>query len=95
MIKYYTYVAESERGPFYTGETKNPANRMLLHRTGKGAKFFRMYKFKELRMLTEFDTLSEARREENRIKKLSRKEKIILIENRKNETKRLKKLFDI
>ena len=95
--KCYVYIIECKDSRYYTGETKNPKVRMEQHKTGKGgAKFTKSFGFNELVMLIECEDKSAARKEEWRIKhKLSKEEKLDLIEKNIQETIRLKKFFDL
>lgn len=82
--KYYTYIILTEKDTLYCGYTDDVEKRYQAHLTGKGAKYTKAFKPKELVFVKEFSTKSEAQKEEYRIKKLSRKEKMQLIIENKN-----------
>ncbi|GBF23637.1 putative endonuclease, partial [Candidatus Gastranaerophilus sp. (ex Termes propinquus)] len=63
----------------YCGIAKDVDKRFSEHLEGVGAKYTRANKPKEIVYRREFETKSEALREELRIKSLSRKEKLGLI----------------
>jgi len=76
------YIIESSDGKLYTGITTDMEKRWLSHSTGKGAKFFRSRSPKVLRFLEDQHTRSSASKREADIKKLSRKEKLELIQSK-------------
>lgn len=78
--KYYTYIILTEKDTLYCGYTDDVEKRYQAHLTGKGAKYTKAFKPKELVFVKEFSTKSEAQKEEYRIKKLSRQQKMKLIE---------------
>ena len=82
--KYYTYIILTEKDTLYCGYTDDVEKRYQAHLTAKGAKYTKAFKPKELVFVKEFSTKSEAQKEECRIKKLSRKEKMQLITENKN-----------
>jgi len=79
--KYYTYLLLTENNKFYCGYTCNLEERFQKHLNGFGAKFTRINKPLKFVYTKEFLTISEAMKEEYRIKQLSRKQKEALIEN--------------
>lgn len=76
---YYTYMLLIENGSLYCGYTDNVEKRFQKHISGKGAKYTRAHKPIKIVYSKEFCTKSEAMKEEARIKKLSHKEKLELI----------------
>lgn len=78
--KYYTYIILTEKDTLYCGYTDDVEKRYQAHLSGKGAKYTKAFKPKELVYVKEFPTKSEAQKEEYRIKKLSRQQKMKLIE---------------
>jgi len=76
---FYVYIILTVTNKLYCGYTDNIEKRYSLHCSGKGAKFTRANKPLKLVYTAEFCTKSEALKEENRIKKLSRKKKLELI----------------
>ncbi len=73
---------ETEGGRLYTGITTDPSRRFEQHRSGKGgAKFFRTDPPKRICFQQPFPDRSTASKQEYRLKRLSRKEKLALIEH--------------
>ena len=83
----YVYILECEDGSYYTGWTNDLNRRFAMHCKGKGAKYTRGRGPVELVYLEEFDTKQEAMSKEPKIKRLTRKEKLLLIENYQQEQK--------
>ena len=83
----YTYILECADGTYYTGWTNDLEKRLEAHNEGKGAKYTRGRGPVELVYLEEFDTKQEAMSKEAKIKRLTRKEKLLLIENYQQEQK--------
>ena len=81
----YTYILKCSDGTYYTGWTNDMAKRLKTHNEGKGAKYTRGRGPVELVYLEEFDTKQEAMSKEAKIKRLTRKEKLLLIENYQQE----------
>ena len=77
--KYYTYIILTEKNTFYCGYTDDAKKRFQAHLEGKGAKYTRANKPVKLVYQKEFDTKSDAMKEEARIKKLTHQEKLKLI----------------
>lgn len=72
---------ETEGGRLYTGISTDPKRRFEQHRSGKGgAKFFRTDPPRRICYLHECVDRSDASRQEYRLKQLSRKQKLQLIE---------------
>ena len=69
----YTYIVKCSDGSLYTGWTNNLEKRIKDHNAGRGAKYTK-----------EFPTKQEAMKREWEIKRLSRKEKLSMIENSKS-----------
>lgn len=83
------YILECGDGTLYTGITDRLEHRLAAHRAGKGAKYTRGRGPLQLRYLQQCRDHSEALREEIRIKRLSRQEKLLLCEEyEKDEAKR-------
>lgn len=79
--KYYTYIILTEKNTFYCGYTDDVQKRFQAHLEGKGAKYTRANKPVKLVYQKEFDTKSDAMKEEARIKKLTHKEKLDILTN--------------
>ena len=76
---YYTYLLLTENNTFYCGYTDNLEKRFQKHLSGKGAKYTRINKPIKIVYSKEFESKSNAMKEEARIKKLSHSEKSKLI----------------
>jgi len=76
---WYIYILECSDGTLYTGITTDVNRRLLQHNSGKGAKYTRARLPVVLRAVFEAQNRSEASKEEYRIKKLSRQEKLKLL----------------
>lgn len=79
--KYFTYILLTEQNTLYCGYTDDVEKRFQAHLVGKGAKYTRSHKPIKIVYQKEFETKSDAMKEEKRIKKLSRFEKLKLINN--------------
>ena len=87
-MPYYVYMILCEGNSFYTGYTKNLNSRIRLHKNGKGARYTKMHKPKELVHVEEFNLRAEAMKREKRIKKLSHKQKLRLARVRVKSARR-------
>lgn len=76
----YTYILRCRDGSLYTGWTNNLEKRLNCHNAGKGAKYTKARLPVELAYFETFQTKKEAMQREWKIKKMTRKEKIALIE---------------
>lgn len=82
------YILKCGDGTLYTGITDDLQHRLAAHRAGKGAKYTRGRGPLELAYLLNCENHSHALREEYRIKKLLRQEKLLLcLEYERNEKK--------
>lgn len=79
--KYFTYILLTEQNTLYCGYTDDVEKRFQAHLEGRGAKYTRSHKPIKIVYQKEFETKSDAMKEERRIKKLSRFEKLRLINN--------------
>lgn len=79
--EYFVYIVECSDGTYYTGYTTNIKRRLNEHNYSfkRGAKYTRSRRPVCLVYQESFDTMSEAMRRENQIKRLSRKQKIELL----------------
>lgn len=84
-MPYYVYVIQCDNDTFYTGYSKNLGKRMKLHVKGKGARYLRIHKPKELVYVEECDSRVEAMRRERRIKLLSHNQKLRLSRSKLNK----------
>ena len=78
--RHFVYILQTERNTLYCGYTDDIEKRFHAHLEGKGAKYTRANKPVKLLWHKEFETKSEALKEEYRIKhKLTRAQKLELI----------------
>lgn len=76
----YTYILRCKDGSLYTGWTNDLEKRVACHNAGKGAKYTKARIPVELVYYESFQSKEEAMRREWEIKRLTRKEKLALIE---------------
>jgi len=81
-VEWYIYILRCGDGTLYTGSTDNVEKRLAAHRAGKGAKYTRGRGPLELVYSEQLPDKSSALRREYEIKRLTRPEKLKLIENR-------------
>ena len=75
----YVYIVECSDGTYYTGWTNNLEKRINMHSKGTGAKYTRGRSPVKLIYHEEFKDKKDAMSREYEIKKLTRKQKEILI----------------
>ena len=78
-MPFYVYILLCMDGSFYTGYTKDLAERTKQHENGKGAKYTKTHKPQKLAYSEQHDSRSKAMRRERAIKKLSHQQKQELI----------------
>ena len=86
-MKNVTYILKCNDNSLYTGWTNDITHRLKMHNEGKGAKYTRGRGPVELVYLEEFETKQEAMSREAKSKRLTRKEKLLLIETYQQEQK--------
>lgn len=80
---WFVYMVEAENGHLYTGITTDLARRLTEHQTKQGgARFFHTSAAKQMVYQEAHPDRSSASKREAAIKKMSRKAKISLIENK-------------
>lgn len=79
--QWVVYILRCKDDTLYTGITDNLIRRLAVHRSGKGAKYTRGRSPLTLCYLQHCESKSEALRLELEIKKLTRSEKLALIES--------------
>jgi len=77
-MPYYVYIVQCYDGTLYTGYSRNPKKRLKLHMNGRGARYLRTHKPKELVYLEEFCSRANAMRRERHIKLMSHAQKLRL-----------------
>ena len=78
----YTYLVECADKSLYCGWTNDLKKRIAAHNAGRGAKYTKARRPVALVYYEEFETKEKAMRREAEIKRLDRKDKLALIENR-------------
>ena len=78
--KWYVYILRCGDGTLYCGSTDDVQRRFQMHSNGKGAKYTRGRGPLELVYTEELENCSAALKREHAIKKISRGEKLKLIE---------------
>ncbi len=78
---FYVYIVRCANGTYYTGYTNNLENRIKLHNKGDGAKYLKGKAPVELVYAKEYRYYKNALHAERNMKKLTRRQKEILIEN--------------
>ena len=76
----YVYILKCRDNTLYTGWTKSLEKRLTAHNSGRGAKYTRARLPVEIVYFEEFEDKKEAMKREYAIKKLSREEKLKLID---------------
>lgn len=79
-MKYYVYLVRCRDDSLYCGYTTDVEKRIQTHNRGEGAKYTKSRLPVTLVYTEEFETKSEALRREHAIKRLSREEKLALIQ---------------
>lgn len=82
---YYVYILRCGDDSFYTGITTDVARRVSEHKEGKGARYTRARGVKALLHTERKLNRSTATKREATIKRMSRKEKLALVEDSKNK----------
>jgi len=85
------YILVCVDGSFYTGYTKNIDNRAKLHACGKGSRYTKMHKPKNVVYAEAFDSRAEAMKREKAIKRLSHQQKVQLVKRNKKSSSSNKK----
>ena len=82
MCKWVVYIVETKDNTLYCGISNNLEKRISAHNSGKGAKYTKPEYRRPVKLVysAEYPDRSSASKEEWRIKQLSRKDKLKLIE---------------
>jgi len=96
-MSFYVYIIECSDTTYYTGCTNDLEKRVVEHNTRKsGAKYTKMRRPVVLKYTETFSTLSEARKREAAIKRMTREQKTMLVHSktvhRKNSRFKIKDL---
>lgn len=81
-MPFFTYLLRCSDGKLYCGYTNNMEKRLMMHRAGKASKFTRARLPVKLVYSEKYFSKSKAMKREAAIKKLSRKIKLELIQNK-------------
>ncbi len=76
---HFVYILLTEIGSYYCGYTNNVEKRFEKHLSGKGAKYTRAHKPIKIVWKKEFNSKSEALKEEYKIKQMTHEQKTSLI----------------
>jgi putative endonuclease len=79
-VAYYVYIILCEDGSYYTGYSNDPAHRLAEHLKGRGAKYTRMHKPKQIVYIQRHGTRRAAMARERKIKALTHKAKRRIID---------------
>lgn len=82
--KNFVYILKCKDGTLYTGWTNDLNRRVAAHNAGQGAKYTKSRRPVELLYFEELSSKSEALKREAAIKKMSRSEKIRMINKNKS-----------
>jgi putative endonuclease len=79
-VGFCVYILECSDATFYIGSTNNLEKRLREHNSGKrGAHYTKIRRPVQLRYFEQYENLSQTRKREAELKKLSRAKKIMLI----------------
>ena len=76
---HYVYIVRCADGSLYTGYARNPATRIAVHNTGKGARYTSGRRPVRLVYSESYETIGDALRREYELKRLPRRAKEALI----------------
>jgi len=79
---WFVYIIKCEDGSLYTGATNDLEKRFEAHKSGKASKYTRSHIAKRIVFSEKYDNNILALRREREIKKLTRKEKLVLIKTK-------------
>lgn len=83
-LKNFVYILKCKDGTLYTGWTNDLNRRVAAHNAGQGAKYTKSRRPVELLYFEELSSKSEALKREAAIKKMSRSEKLRMIDKNKS-----------
>lgn len=83
-LKNFVYILKCRDGTLYTGWTNDLNRRVAAHNAGQGAKYTKSRRPVELLYFEELSSKSEALKREAAIKKMSRSEKLRMIDKNKS-----------
>ncbi|MGD1904095.1 MAG: GIY-YIG nuclease family protein [Geitlerinemataceae cyanobacterium] len=77
----YVYILECADGTLYTGATRDLERRIAQHQSGRGAKYTRGRLPVRLVYAEFYDAIGEAFSREKRVQRLSRRQKLAVVES--------------
>jgi predicted GIY-YIG superfamily endonuclease len=80
---YFVYIVRCADGTLYTGYARDPEKRVKTHNTGRGAKYTARRLPVSLVYSESCDTKSDALKREYQLKRLSRRDKDVLVSTKK------------
>ncbi len=83
MNQWVVYIVECKDGTLYTGITNDLNRRLKTHNEGKGAKYTKTRLPVVLKYFKTLENKAQALKEEYKIKQLTKKQKLELIENQR------------
>ena len=84
-MPYFVYIILCGDGTFYTGYTKNVEKRAKLHADGRGARYTKSHPPRGVAYTETFESRPEAVRREIAIKKMSHRQKQVLINSQREK----------
>ncbi len=91
----FAYLLRCRDGSMYAGWTNDLEARVKAHNAGEGAKYTRSRRPVELVYYEEFETREEAMSREWHLKRLSRREKLALISQNRNQKEENHVIIDV
>lgn len=91
----FAYLLRCRDGSLYAGWTNDLEARVKAHNAGEGAKYTRSRRPVELVYYEEFETREEAMSREWHLKRLSRREKLALISQNRNQKEENHVIIDV
>ena len=95
MEKYYIYIIRCFGGELYTGIARDVEKRFANHQSGKGAKYTKSHRPKNIEAVWKATNKGKALKMEFRIKQLSKEEKECLINDNSNLKLFFKGILDL
>jgi putative endonuclease len=84
-MAFYVYILLCMDGSFYTGYTKDLAERTRQHENGKGARYTKSHPPQKVAYVELFNSRSSAMKREKAIKKLSHQQKHELVQSQEKK----------
>lgn len=81
ILMWFVYILLCENGSFYTGIAIDPQKRLLVHKSGKGARYTKIYKPVALVYIEQLSSQTGAMKRERELKSWPRKRKEKLVQD--------------